>query len=396
MSKIKYFSENLDIQNKTIILRLDLNVPLNEKKIQDKSRILASLPFLKDLIEKKAKIVIISHLGRPKDFKNRELSLTPIYKFLKDQLVTKVYFFTGDINEETKSKFKYLKEGEIILLENIRFFEGENKNDDNFAKKLASLGDIYINDAFSCSHREQASIHKITKYIKKSYAGPLIKKEVEAINSIIYKKKDPVTCIIGGSKISTKINVITNLIKNVNNIIIVGAMANNFLTFKGFKVGKSLIEKNSKEIIYEIYAEAKKYSCNIFTPSDCNVSTNFEGSGIIKKLDCIDDNEIILDIGPDTIRNIESIIDKSNTILWNGPAGYFENKNFSIGTTAIAKKISVNTEKKSLISIIGGGDTVSAINISMDKFSFTHLSTAGGAFLEFLEGKDLPGLNVLK
>ena len=396
MSRIKYFSENLEVQSKTIILRLDLNVPLNEKKIQDESRILTSLPFLKNLIKKKAKIVIISHLGRPKGVKNNELSLTPIYKFLKEQLETNVYFFMGDINEETKSKFAYLKEGEIILLENIRFFEGENKNDDNFAKKLASLGDIYINDAFSCSHREQASIHKITKYIKESYAGPLLKKEVAAIDAIIQNKKEPVTCIIGGSKISTKINVITNLIKNVNNIIIVGAMANNFLTFKGFKVGKSLLEKDSKEIIEKIYSDAENNNCNIIIPEDCNVSINFEGSGKTKKQDSIDDNEIILDIGPTTIKNIQSIIDQSSTVLWNGPAGYFENKSFLTGTLAIASKISKNTMKKSLISILGGGDTISAINKSNDKFVFTHLSTAGGAFLEFLEGKDLPGLNVLK
>ena len=190
--------------------------------------------------------------------------------------------------------------------------------------------------------------------------------------------------------------MITNLIKNVNNIIIVGAMANNFLTFKGFKIGKSLIEKNSEKIINNIYAEAKKHNCNIFIPEDCDVSTDFRGSGKIKGHDSIDKDEIILDIGPKTIKNIENIIDQSNTVLWNGPAGYFENKNFSTGTLAIAKKISENTAKKSLISILGGGDTISAINKSSDKFAFTHLSTAGGAFLEFLEGKDLPGLNVLK
>ena len=396
MSKIKYFPENLEVQNKTIILRLDLNVPLGEKKIKDTSRILASLPLLKDLIKKKAKIVIISHLGRPKGTKNNQLSLAPIYKFLKEQLETNVYFFMGDINEETKSKFSHLKEGEIILLENIRFFAGENKNDDSFAKILASLGDIYINDAFSCSHREQASIHKITRYIKESYAGPLLKKEVSAINSIIQNKKEPVTCIIGGSKISTKINVIINLIKKVNNIVIVGAMANNFLMFKGFKVGKSLIEQDSKEIIKKIYSDAEDNNCNIIIPEDCNVSINFEGYRKTKKQDSIDENEIILDIGPKTIKNIEGIIDESNTVLWNGPAGYFENKDFLIGTLAIAKKISENTEKKSLISILGGGDTIAAINNDNNKFSFTHLSTAGGAFLEFLEGKDLPGLNVLK
>ena len=396
MSKIKYFSEDLEVQNKTIILRLDLNVPLVKKKIQDKSRILMSLPFLKNLVKKKAKIIIISHLGRPKGEKNNELSLTPIYKFLKEQLETKVFFFMGEINDETKSKFDYLKEGEIILLENIRFYEGENKNDDSFAKILASLGDIYINDAFSCSHREQASIHKITKYIKESYAGPLLKKEVAAINSVIQNKKKPVTCIIGGSKISTKINVIINLIKNVNNVIIIGAMANNFLTFKGFVIGKSLIEKNTAEVIKKIYVEAKKYNCNIFTPEDCCVSTDLKGSGKTKELDSISKEEMILDIGPKTVKNIESIIDQSNTVLWNGPAGYFENKSFSNGTLAIAKKISGCTARKSLISILGGGDTISAVNMSKNKFTFTHLSTAGGAFLEFLEGKDLPGLNVLK
>ncbi len=396
MSKIKFFSENLEVQNKTIILRLDLNVPLIEKKIQDKSRILTSLPFLKELVKKKAKIIIISHLGRPKGVKNSELSLTPIYKFLKEQLETNVFFFMGEINDETKNKFSYLKEGEIILLENIRFFEGENKNDDSFAKKLASLGDIYINDAFSCSHREQASIHKIAKYMKESYAGPLLRKEITAINLIIQNKKKPVTCIIGGSKISTKINVITNLIKNVNNIIIVGAMANNFLTFKGFIIGKSIIEKNTVEVIKNIYVEAKKYNCNIFTPEDCCVSTDVKGSGKIKELGSISKEEMILDIGPKTVKNIESIIDQSNTVLWNGPAGYFENKDFSNGTLAIARKISECTTRKSLISILGGGDTVSAVNMSKEKFTFTHLSTAGGAFLEFLEGKDLPGLNVLK
>ena len=396
MSKIKYFPEDMDVQNKTVILRLDLNVPLNEKKILDNNRILTSLPFLKNLIKKKAKIIIISHLGRPKGVKINELSLTPIYKFLKEQLQTNVYFFMGDINEETKSKFSYLKEGEVILLENIRFFKEESENEDNFAKKLASLGDIYVNDAFSCCHRAQASIHKITKYIKESYAGPLLKTEVRAISSIIQNKKEPVTCIIGGSKISTKINIITNLIKNVNNIVIVGAMANNFLSFKGFTVGKSLIEKDSEKIIDNIYTEAKRNNCDIFVPEDCNVSTDFEGSGKIKELDSIEKDEIILDIGPKTIKIIEGIIDQSNTVLWNGPAGYFENKNFSTGTTAIAKKISENTAKKSLISVLGGGDTISAINKSRDKFAFTHLSTAGGAFLEFLEGKDLPGLNVLK
>ena len=396
MAKIKYFPKDLNVEEKTVIIRLDLNVPLKDKKIQDHTRISLTLPFLNELIKKKAKVVIITHLGRPGGVKNNDLSLVPIYKYLKEKISTNIYFFTGNIDEETKNKISYLKKGEIVLLDNIRFFKGEDENNEIFAKKLASLGDIYINDAFSCSHRKQASIHMITKFVKKNYAGPLLKKEIESINLVIENRKEPVTCIIGGSKISTKINVIYNLIQKVNNIVVVGAMANNFLTYKGFKVGKSLIEKNSEKIIKKIYEEAIKKNCQIIIPVDYSVSKNFEGSSISKKQSEIKENEIILDIGPETVKNIKDIIDKSNTVLWNGPAGYFENKYFAAGTNSIARKISENTTDKSLISILGGGDTLSAVNKIDVKLSFTHLSTAGGAFLEYLEGKDLPGLSVLK
>jgi len=396
MSGINYFPENLNVENKTIIVRFDLNVPLKEKKIEDHTRIKLILPFLNRLIIRKAKIIIISHLGRPKGIKNTDLSLVPIYKFLKEQIKTNIYFYSGDIDNDTKNKSSYLKSGEILLIENIRFFKEEINNDEVFAKKLASLGEIYVNDAFSCSHRKQASIHKITKFIKESYAGPLLKKEVEAINLVIKEKKEPVTCIIGGSKISTKINILLSLISKVNNIVIVGAMANNFLEYSGHKIGKSLVEKNSQKIIEKIYFEAKKNNCQLIIPIDYNVSTSFNGSCTSKTKNLVDENEIILDIGPKTVKKIESMIDKSNTIMWNGPAGYFENKLFSIGTRSIAIKISENTRNKSLISVLGGGDTISAINKIEKKLTFTHLSTAGGAFLEFLEGKDLPGLSVLK
>ena len=230
MGEINFFPEDLEIKDLKVILRLDLNVPIKNKIITDDTRITLCLPFINKLIKKKAKIIIISHLGRPKGINIPELSLIPVYKFLKDKLKTNVYFFRGSFNNETNEKFSYLKEGEVILLENIRFFKGETEDDEGFAKKLGSLGDIYINDAFSCSHRRQASVHNITKFVKKSYAGPLLKKEVTAINLVIKNKKEPVTCIIGGSKISTKINVITNLITKVNNLVIVGAMANNFFS----------------------------------------------------------------------------------------------------------------------------------------------------------------------
>ena len=396
MDRINFFPDDLDVQNKKIILRLDLNVPIKEKVIKDYTRIDLCLPFIKELVQKKAKIIIISHLGRPKGSKVPELSLIPIYKYLKKSLKTNVYFFMGNLDDEVQDKFSHLKESEIILLENIRFFKEESSDDENFSKKLASLGDIYINDAFSCSHRKQASIHNITKFVKKSFAGPLLKKEIDAIDLVIKNKKEPVTCIIGGSKISTKINVITNLIEKVNNLIIVGAMANNFFIYKNYKVGKSLIEENTKKIIKKIYEKANKNKCKILIPEDCMVGSSLDSYGIKKDLNAIEDNDIILDIGPKTIISIKNIIDRSNTVLWNGPAGYFENENFMIGTMSIAENISKNTLKKSLISILGGGDTLAAINKSKNKLSFTHLSTAGGAFLEYLEGKDLPGLSVLK
>ena len=396
MSKINFFSEDLEIKDLKVVLRLDLNVPIKNKIITDDTRITLCLPFINKLIEKKAKIIIISHLGRPKGINIPELSLIPVYKFLKDMLKTNVYFFRGTFNDETNEKFSHLKGGEVILIENIRFFKGETEDDEGFAKKLGSLGDIYINDAFSCSHRRQASVHNITKFVKKSYAGPLLKKEITAINLIIKNKKEPVTCIIGGSKISTKINVITNLITKVNNLVIVGAMANNFFLYKNLKIGKSLIEENTNKVIEDIYKKAELNNCEILIPIDCMVGTDFDGSGKNKNLTEILDNEIILDIGENTIKNIQKTINGSNTVLWNGPAGYFENENFSRGTLSIAENISKNTIEKSLISILGGGDTLAALNKIKNKLSFSHLSTAGGAFLEYLEGKDLPGISVLK
>ncbi len=396
MGGINFFPNDLEVKEQKIILRLDLNVPIKDKVIKDDTRIVLCLPFINNLIKKKAKIIIISHLGRPKGVSVPELSLTPIYKYLKETLKTNVYFFRGVFDDEVNEKFSYLKGGDVVLIENIRFFKEEAEDDLNFSKKIGALGDIYINDAFSCSHRKQASVHSITKFVKRSFAGPLLKKEISAINLVIENKKEPVTCIIGGSKISTKINVILSLIKKINNLVIVGAMANNFFTYKNYKVGKSLVEENTKEIIEDIYKKAKLNNCKILIPEDCLVGTSFDGTSKKRNLDEVKDDEIILDIGEDTIENIKKKIDESNTVLWNGPAGYFENENFSRGTLLIAEKISKNTIEKSLLSVLGGGDTLAAVNKSNSKLSFSHLSTAGGAFLEYLEGKDLPGISVLK
>ncbi len=396
MKNIRSFSESLDIENKKVIVRSDFNVPIKNKIIQDTTRINLSIPFIQNLLDRKAKVLLISHLGRPKNIKDTSLSLKPVFNYLQEKIKNKIHFYSDKITQETKERISFLSNSEIIFFENIRFNEGEITDDENFAKNLSSFGDIYINDAFSCSHRKQTSVHKITKYIKNSFAGPLFMKEIHSISLVLDNKKNPTTCIIGGSKITTKLGVITSLIKKIDNLIIVGAMANNFVKFMGNNVGKSLTEIGTEKVIKEIYNLAGQNNCKIITPIDFAVSETSNGNANFKNLKNVMDNEIILDIGPKTIEKIIKIIDASKTVLWNGPAGYFENKNFSRGTVSIAKKISDDTKKAVLISIVGGGDTISAIRNNALDLNFTHLSTAGGAFLEYIEGKNLPGIEVLK
>ena len=395
MSDLKIFSKDIPVNNKRVIVRLDLNVPINNSKIDDYTRIEVVEPFINQLIENKAKIVLLSHLGRPKGKVVSELSMRPIFNYLEKKLHGKVYFYQEKIDSKAIDASNKLKPGEVLFFENIRFFKEEESNDEVFAKNLSKLGDIYINEAFSCSHRKQASVHKVTKFID-SYGGPILEKEIQSINLITKSKKKPVTCIIGGSKVSTKINILSSLLENTDNLVVVGAMANNFLKFKGVNVGASLIEENSENIIKKINELAEKNKCNIVIPIDCNTSLNVDGKSVNKSFQDINSKDMILDIGKKTIDLINKIIDNSNTVFWNGPAGYYENKNFSIGSISIAKKIAENTKSKSLISIVGGGDTIAAIkNVGLEKV-FTHLSTAGGAFLESLEGKELPGIKVLK
>ena len=395
MSDLKIFSSDISVSGKRVIVRLDLNVPINNSKIDDDTRIKVIEPFVNKLIENKAKVILLSHLGRPKGKVVSELSLKPIFDYLEKKLNGKIYFYQEKIDSKAVDASNKLKPGEVLLFENIRFFKEEEGDEETFAKNLSRLGDIYINEAFSCSHRKQASIHKITRFID-SYGGPLLEKEIQSINLIIKNKKKPVTCIIGGSKVSTKINILSSLSKKADNLIIVGAMANNFLKFKGINVGKSLIEEGSENIVKNINTLAAKNKCNIIIPIDWNTSSSVNGDPVYKSLKDMGSEDMILDIGKSTIDLISKTIDNSNTVFWNGPAGYYENKNFSTGTLSIANKIAENTKSKSLISIVGGGDTVAAIKNTGLENIFTHLSTAGGAFLEALEGKDLPGIKVLK
>ena len=380
--------------NKVILLRLDLNVPLVKGKISDTTRIDKILPTLNFLIEQKAKIVILSHIGRPNGKIINELSLKPVSENLQKKLNVNVKLIKKNVNEIKNKYFFYNFDEEILVLENIRFYAEEEKNDNKFAYHIASLGDIYVNDAFSCSHRKHASIHQISKFLP-SYSGLQFDLEVNALNKITSEITKPITCIIGGSKISSKINIIKNLIPKLNNIIIVGGMANNFIEYFGNNIGKSIKEKNCNQIIEEIVSLSKKKNCNLICPVDVIVSKSMNGSSQNKELNQIVSNEMILDIGPKTINSITKIIDSSKTILWNGPAGYFENPNFAYGSIEIAKKIIENNKANKIFSVVGGGDTVSLLNNLNLINNFNFVSTAGGAFLEYLEGKNLPGITAL-
>ena len=392
---MNYIKNNKNLYGKIVLLRLDLNVPLKNGLITDETRILKILPIFEFLIKKKTKIVVISHIGRPKGKIVKNLSLKPVCENLKKKLNIKIKLITENIFNLSKEKLFVNSENEIFFLENIRFYEHEEKNDSSFSKHLASLGDVFVNDAFSCSHRAHASICEITKYIP-SYVGIQFQTEIDALKKVTIDIKKPITCIIGGSKISSKISIIKNLIPKFDNIIIVGGMANNVLKYKGYSVGKSIQENDIEEIIDDMFKISKEYSCSIIIPEDVAVGKTKESEAKIKKINQVENDDIILDIGPKTISKINSIIDKSKTILWNGPAGYFENPNFSKGSFGIGKKIADKNKLNQIYSVAGGGDTSALINNIDILNNFNFVSTAGGAFLEYLEGKELPGIRALR
>ena len=391
---MKSIKEEANLNNKKILLRLDLNVPILGDKITDTTRIDKILPTLKFLISQNVKIIIISHVGRPKGKVVNELSLRPICKDLEIKLSENIKLISKNIKEINSKDLFNSDDEKIVMLENIRFYPEEEKNNQEFAKHLATLADIYVNDAFSCSHRAHASIHEITKFLP-SFSGLQLNLEVDALKKITSEIKKPITCIIGGSKVSTKINIIKNLIPKFDNIIIVGGMANNIIKYMGNNIGKSLQEENSDQIIKEIFSLSEKENCKIIYPQDVIVGKNLNGTPQIKELSEISSDEMILDIGPKTINLINKIIDESNTILWNGPAGYFENPSFANGSIEIAKKIIENNKSNKIYSVAGGGDTVSLLNSLNSIKDFNFVSTAGGAFLEYLEGKELPGIKAL-
>ena len=394
MNNLNTLPGNEDIKDKIIFLKVDFNIPIKDGKVIDDTKIVKMKEIINKLLSRKTKIILCSHLGRPQKYGNEGLSLEQVKNRLENIFKKDIVFLNNYLNKETKDNIKKSNK-ELFLLENIRFHKEEENNDSEFAKQLASIADIYINEAFSCSHRAHASVTGITKFIR-SYAGETIINELDSLEKIFNKSNRPVTCIIGGSKISTKIDLISNLIKKVDFMIIGGAMANNFIKYNNFKIGKSLFEPYKEETIKEIISAAHENNCKLIIPEDVIVSANENIAGKNKSLSEIESNDIIFDIGANTIKNIGKIINSSKTLLWNGPLGFFERDFFASGSNEIAKLIKINTQKKLLISIAGGGDTAAAIKKAKAEDGFSYISTAGGAFLEWLEGKILPGLKVLE
>ncbi|MBT4203407.1 MAG: phosphoglycerate kinase [Rhodobiaceae bacterium] len=385
-----------DARNKRIIIRVDLNVPIKNAQIKDNTRIKEIIPTLKELLDFNAAIIIISHMGRPGGEKKLELSLSPIAIELS-RLINKDVNFIDHIPDSnspySKNSFDL---GSIYMLENLRFYPGEAENDKNFIQNLSQIGDIYINDAFSVSHRSHASTIGIANKLP-SYAGQNMLKELHMLESLLENPKKPMAAIIGGSKISTKIQILENLIEKVDKIIIGGAMANTFLIAQGHEIGNSLSEPDKIKIAQDILIKAKKYNCKIILPVDAQISKTLDHDVPTKNVSLseIPKDYMILDLGQESTNIIINELENIKTLIWNGPMGAFEYSPFEKSTITVAHSISKLTKSNKMISVAGGGDTISALNMAGVIKDLTYVSTAGGAFLEWLEGKILPGIKVL-
>jgi phosphoglycerate kinase len=391
------YLQQVNLFQKNVLVRVDLNVPMVNQKITDDTRIKAILPTIKHLIKNQAKVILISHFGRPEGVFNNEMSLKPIAQYLSELLDVKVNFAADCIGEIAKKAVDETVFGSVVVLENLRFYKQETKGDIDFAKKLANLADFYVNDTFSSSHRDHSSITKITNFLP-SCAGLLLQYELENLNNLLQKPQQPMLAIVGGAKVSTKIDLLIALSKKAAAIVVGGGMANTFLFALGHQVGKSLCEKDFTENALNIIQEAKKNNCQIILPSDvvvakeCKANTSFQNIDLAN----ISADDLILDIGSQTAQNITKQLHLYKTVVWNGPLGVFELNPFHLGTTALALEIAKQTQENGLLSVAGGGDIVSALNTCGLAEKFTYISTAGGAFLEWLEGKDLLGISALK
>jgi len=385
--------KDIDLNGKRVIMRVDFNVPLdNERNITDDTRIRAALPTIEYVLSKNTKLILMSHLGRPKGQVKEELRMTPVGKRLSELLGKEVIVTKDAIGEETEKIVSGMQTGDVVLLENLRFHKEEEENDPEFAKKLASYADIYVNDAFGTAHRAHASTEGITKYLP-AVAGFLMEKEINFLGKLLYQPDKPYIAIIGGAKVSTKIGVLEKLLEKVDTLIIGGGMCYTFLKAKGFEVGKSLVETDKVNLAFELIKKADEKGVNFMLPIDHLVVEEVSENSRPRTVDTnsIPQDMIGVDIGPKTIKAYKKEIKKGKTIFWNGPMGVFEIDKFAKGTTQIAKALASSKGT----TVVGGGDSVAAVNKIGVADKITHVSTGGGASLEFLEGKELPGIVAL-
>ena len=388
MMTIKTLKDLDDLTGKTAIVRVDFNVPLKDGIITDDTRIRATLSTLRGLLDKHARIVILSHLGRPKGQAVAEYSLKPIVTALSDLLEQPVSF-TGDCLNDAVNE-------NIVLMENLRFYAEEESNDTAFAKKLAAHGDVFINDAFSTAHRAHASTHALAQILP-AYAGDLMAREIDALNAALEKPEPPVAAVVGGAKVSTKLAVLNHLINKTDVLILGGGMANTFLAAQGYDVGKSLYEPDMLDTAKQIIEAAKEANCDLILPQDVVVAAEFKKNAKSRTvpIDEIPADHMALDVGEESIRHIITVLANCKTVLWNGPMGAFETKPFDVATIAVAQYVAEQTQNGAMTSVAGGGDTVAALSVAEAKDKFSYVSTAGGAFLEWIEGKTLPAIAAL-
>ncbi|MBD5638272.1 phosphoglycerate kinase [Clostridium botulinum] len=387
--------EDIDVKGKKVLVRCDFNVPLNEGKITDENRLVGALPTIKYLMEKGAKIILCSHMGKPKGEPKKELSLLPVAKRLSEMLNKEVIFADDDnvVGENAKKAVKDMKDGDIVLLQNTRYRKEETKNKEAFSKELASLVDLFVNDAFGTAHRAHCSTVGVTNYLEEAACGYLIQKELKFLGNAVEKPERPFVAILGGAKVSDKINVINNLLDKVDILIIGGGMGYTFLKSQGYTVGDSLLEEDKVEYAKEMINKAKEKGVNLLLPVDITIADRFDkdAAPIITEDQNVGEGYMGLDIGPKTAKIYSDAIKSAKTVIWNGPMGVFEFKNFANGTIEVAKAMA----DSDAVTIIGGGDSAAAVNILGFGDKMTHISTGGGASLEFLEGKELPGIAAL-
>lgn len=389
--------DDVDVKSKRVLLRVDLNVPLADGKVTDVTRIERVKPTIDELVTKGAKVILLAHFGRPKGKVMPEYSLKQIVPATEKILGRPVAFGEDCTGDKAKNAVDAMKDGDVLLLENTRFHAGEEKNDTAFAQALAANGDIYVNDAFSAAHRAHASTEGLA-HILPSFAGRAMQGELEALESGLGNPKHPVIAIVGGAKVSTKIDLLNNLVEKVDALVIGGGMANTFLAAEGFDVGRSLCEHDLGETARVIMAKAELNNCTIILPIDAVVTTRFEANAPHHDygVEAVPADGMIVDISEHSVERINAAIDDAATVVWNGPLGAFELTPFDRGTVAVAKRVAERTKAKKLVSVAGGGDTVSALNHAGVAGDFTYISTAGGAFLEWMEGKPLPGVIALE